>query len=264
MSRLLLVRHGITEANSSRRFAGYSDVELSAEGYRQVERLRDRLLDKKIDAVYSSDLKRAMATAEIISSEHNLDIVTCPELREMNYGDAEGLTFDEISRLYPEAAEMVADFNLRLEFPGGDIGRLAVAGTVNDLAVMGATPTVLSLGLILEEGLSLDVLDRIVVSIASTANEAGVSVVTGDTKVVDRGKGDGVFINPVPPKTPFRTLIVPSQHLVGLFLKNSDVNQLVNQGESFTLNRIRLVQAGLRKWPAFMLPGQFTFFEVAQ
>ena len=73
-----------------------------------------------------------------------------------------------------------------LEFPGGDIGRLAVAGTVNDLAVMGASPTALSLALILEEGLSLDVLDRIVASIAATAKEASVSVVTGDTKVVER------------------------------------------------------------------------------
>ncbi len=91
-----------------------------------------------------------------------------------------------------------------LEFPGGDIGRLAVAGTVNDLAVMGAMPTALSLGLILEEGLPLEILDRIVASIASTAKEAGVSVVTGDTKVIehrqsgDRGGqsvSDGLFIN---------------------------------------------------------------------
>ncbi len=91
-----------------------------------------------------------------------------------------------------------------LEFPGGDIGRLAVAGTVNDLSVMGATPTALSLGLILEEGLSLDVLDRIMASIAATAGEAGVPVVTGDTKVIERresasgGGADpsaGMFIN---------------------------------------------------------------------
>ncbi len=76
-----------------------------------------------------------------------------------------------------------------LEFPGGDIGRLAVAGTVNDLAVMGAEPVALSLGLILEEGLPLDVLDRIVGSIATTAREAGVEVVTGDTKVIEHRHG---------------------------------------------------------------------------
>jgi len=82
-----------------------------------------------------------------------------------------------------------------LEFPGGNIGRLAVAGTVNDLAVMGATPLALSLGLILEEGLPLEVLDRVIATLAATAREAGVEIVTGDTKVVDRGKGDGIFIN---------------------------------------------------------------------
>lgn len=82
-----------------------------------------------------------------------------------------------------------------LEFPGGDIGRLAVAGTVNDIAVMGARPIALSLGLILEEGLSLDVLDRVVASIARTAIEAGVEIVTGDTKVIERRSGDGMFIN---------------------------------------------------------------------
>jgi len=73
-----------------------------------------------------------------------------------------------------------------LEFPGGDIGRLAVAGTVNDLAVMGATPVALSLGLIIEEGLPFEVLDRVIASLAATAHEAGVTVVTGDTKTIER------------------------------------------------------------------------------
>ena len=82
-----------------------------------------------------------------------------------------------------------------LEFPGGDIGRLAVCGTVNDLAVMGGRPIGLSLGLIIEEGFELDRLDRIVASIDSAAREAGVEVVTGDTKVVERGRGDGLLIN---------------------------------------------------------------------
>jgi len=82
-----------------------------------------------------------------------------------------------------------------LFFPGGDIGRLSVCGTVNDLVMQGARPLYLSLGLILEEGLPMADLDRIVQSLAATAHEAGVSVVTGDTKVVERGKGNGVFIN---------------------------------------------------------------------
>lgn len=76
-----------------------------------------------------------------------------------------------------------------LEFPGGDIGRLAVCGTVNDLAVMGARPIALSLGMILEEGLPMAVLDRIVASIEAACREAGVSIVTGDTKVIESRRG---------------------------------------------------------------------------
>ncbi len=120
MSRLLLARHGITEFNSTRRFAGYSDIDMNAEGYRQVERLSKRLADEKIDVVYSSDLKRALATAEIIASERKIDIVSCPELREANYGDAEGLTFAEIKHLYPDVAELVTNFSLELKFPNGE------------------------------------------------------------------------------------------------------------------------------------------------
>jgi hydrogenase expression/formation protein HypE len=80
-------------------------------------------------------------------------------------------------------------------FPGGDIGSLAVHGAVNDLAMCGARPLLLSVGLILEEGLPLEELRRILESLRRAADEAGVSIVTGDTKVVDRGKGDGIFIN---------------------------------------------------------------------
>jgi hydrogenase expression/formation protein HypE len=82
-----------------------------------------------------------------------------------------------------------------LFFPGGDIGSLAVHGTVNDLAMGGAIPLYLTAGFILEEGFPLRDLQVIVGSMASAAAEAGVQVVTGDTKVVERGKGDGVFIN---------------------------------------------------------------------
>jgi hydrogenase expression/formation protein HypE len=84
---------------------------------------------------------------------------------------------------------------LPIFFPGGDIGRLAVSGTVNDLAVSGACPLYLSLGLIIEEGFDMGDLDRICRSIQSTAEEAGVMVVTGDTKVVNRGDADGIFVN---------------------------------------------------------------------
>ncbi|NTU85250.1 MAG: hydrogenase expression/formation protein HypE [Chloroflexales bacterium] len=82
-----------------------------------------------------------------------------------------------------------------LFFPGGDIGSLAIHGTINDLAMCGARPLALSAALILEEGLPMETLWRVVQSMRDAAAAAGVPVVTGDTKVVDRGKGDGVFIN---------------------------------------------------------------------
>ncbi len=81
-----------------------------------------------------------------------------------------------------------------LFFPGGDIGKLCVCGTVNDLAMCGAEPKYLSLALIIEEGLPTESLRRIVASIKAAAEAAGVAVVTGDTKVVERGRGDGVYI----------------------------------------------------------------------
>jgi hydrogenase expression/formation protein HypE len=82
-----------------------------------------------------------------------------------------------------------------LFFPGGDIGSLAIYGTVNDLAMCGARPRWLSAGLILEEGLPMETLGRVVASMRQAVAAAGVQIVTGDTKVVDKGKGDGLFIN---------------------------------------------------------------------
>jgi hydrogenase expression/formation protein HypE len=82
-----------------------------------------------------------------------------------------------------------------LFFPGGDIGRLAVCGTVNDVAMLGAQPLYLTAGFILEEGLELDVLQRVLKSMREAADEAGVQIVAGDTKVVQKGKADGLYIN---------------------------------------------------------------------
>lgn len=82
-----------------------------------------------------------------------------------------------------------------LFFPGGDIGRLAVCGTVNDVCMTGAVPLYLTAGFILEEGFSVSVLRQVVASMQSAAQEAGVQVVAGDTKVVEKGKADGLFIN---------------------------------------------------------------------
>lgn len=82
-----------------------------------------------------------------------------------------------------------------IEFPGGNIGSLAVHGTLNDLAMMGAQPLYLSAGFVLEEGLPYDALDRVIRAMGAAAREAGVLIVTGDTKVVERGKADGLYIN---------------------------------------------------------------------
>jgi hydrogenase expression/formation protein HypE len=98
-----------------------------------------------------------------------------------------------------------------LFFPGGDIGRLAVCGSVNDLAMCGARAHWLSAGLILEEGLPIGTLRRVLASMAETARETGVQIVTGDTKVVERGKGDGIYINTTAVgAVRARTLIAPT------------------------------------------------------
>ncbi|NQT05622.1 MAG: histidine phosphatase family protein [Dehalococcoidia bacterium] len=120
MSRLLLARHGNTKGNSAERFWGQTDVELSAEGTWQVERLADRLAGENIASIYSSKLCRASATAEIIASHHQQQVITCPELLEINFGKVEGLSFNEIGERYPE---LVRDWPTRdpsFRFPEGE------------------------------------------------------------------------------------------------------------------------------------------------
>lgn len=106
---------------------------------------------------------------------------------------------DSAVLLPPEAGEIAITTDSHivspLFFPGGDIGRLAICGTVNDLAMVGARPRWLTAGFILEEGLPLETLERVVQSMKATADEAGILVVAGDTKVAERGKADGLFIN---------------------------------------------------------------------
>jgi broad specificity phosphatase PhoE len=120
MTRLLLVRHGESEFNRARRFAGFIDVDLTEFGRRQVEKLRERLAGEKIDVAYSSDLKRALKTAELATDGRNLPITTCPELREINYGEVDGLPFSEIQSRFPDLAKQLTTSELGLEFPGGE------------------------------------------------------------------------------------------------------------------------------------------------
>ena len=105
-----------------------------------------------------------------------------------------------------------------LFFPGGDVGCLSVHGTLNDVAMSGATPLYLSASFILEEGFALMDLQRIVRSMAAAAREAGVPIVTGDTKVVERGKGDGVFIS-----TTGVGVVAPGVHISGRNARPGDV-----------------------------------------
>ena len=120
MSRLLLVRHGNTTLDNATRFWGTTDVELNTEGIRQAEKLRDRLEKENIHAIYASKLSRARVTAETIASRHHLDITTCAELNEINFGFLEGLTFEEISQRHPELAEVLSKWAVKPKFPGGE------------------------------------------------------------------------------------------------------------------------------------------------
>lgn len=112
-----------------------------------------------------------------------------PILNELD--DGAYLSFDGKNMVFTTDSYVVTP----LFFPGGDIGTLAVCGTVNDLVMMGAQPRYMSLGLILEEGLPFEDLERAILSIRKTLDEVKVKIVTGDTKVVERGMGFGMFIN---------------------------------------------------------------------
>ena len=120
MSRFLLVRHGNTAANSAERYWGSTDVKLGQDGIEAAERLRDRLSAERIDVVYASDLSRAAATAEIIASRHNLPVNLCPELREIDFGQLEGLKFDEVARQYPDVVKLWLDRSPAIQYPGGE------------------------------------------------------------------------------------------------------------------------------------------------
>lgn len=116
MARFFLVRHGETDWNRKGRYQGRTDVELNAKGVWQAERLRERLSGQDIGACYSSDLVRALGTTRIVTSKHKLEVVPCPELREVDFGDLEGMTFDEIRQRYPGWGRVGEGFSI----PGGE------------------------------------------------------------------------------------------------------------------------------------------------
>ncbi len=165
-----------------------------------------------------------MLTSDVSHGVVRFEGYSCPlpiqkhEVVVMGHGSGGRLSRDLIARLFlpglGQAAPRVLDDSATLTingtrlalttdshvvapltFPGGDIGRLAVCGTVNDLAMVGATPLALTSGFVLEEGLPLEELERIVRSMQAAAEEAGVSILAGDTKVVQKGGADRLFIN---------------------------------------------------------------------
>jgi alpha-ribazole phosphatase len=117
--KILLVRHGITKLHESDRFCGRTDIPLNKTGIKQAEKLRDRLAAEKLDAIYSSTLRRARVTAEIIASAHKVAVIPCEELCECGFGYIEGLTFEEIKRLHPALAQALID-RRAVDFPGGE------------------------------------------------------------------------------------------------------------------------------------------------
>jgi broad specificity phosphatase PhoE len=112
MLHLMLVRHGETDWNAQRRYQGQSDVPLSVLGRRQAELVAGRLAGKEINAMYASDLKRALDTARVIAEKSGLKVFPEPRLRELKFGVLEGLTFDEAQERYPDMiAAWLDDFN---------------------------------------------------------------------------------------------------------------------------------------------------------
>ncbi|MBM9535573.1 hydrogenase expression/formation protein HypE [Desulfobulbus alkaliphilus] len=143
----------------------------------------------KADSIISLDHGSGGLASQNLISDLFLKYLTSPQLRDLEDCAVLG---EYAGRLAFSTDSFVVD---PLFFPGGDIGELAVHGTINDLAMRGARPIALSLALIIEEGFPLADLERIIASVARCCEAAGVAVVTGDTKVVPRGKADGMFIN---------------------------------------------------------------------
>ncbi len=154
----------------------------------RIDRARARKPRVKEPRITLSHGAGGKATHNLIDAIF-LDAFRNPELEQMS--DAASLRVGDARLAFTTDSYVVSP----LFFPGGDIGDLAVNGTVNDLAMAGARPLVISAGFILEEGFPTDDLRRVVASMAAAAKAAGVQIVTGDTKVVQRGKGDGCYIN---------------------------------------------------------------------
>lgn len=120
MAKLLLVRHGETEMGRNRFLCGQTDEPLNSQGLHQIERLGERLADVHLDAIYSSDLQRAWSTAQAVATPHHIAVTPWPEIREMDFGRCEGLTFAQVEKRYPEVARLWLARSPTLSYPGGE------------------------------------------------------------------------------------------------------------------------------------------------
>lgn len=120
MTKLIIIRHGQTLWNLERKYQGHSDIALSDKGIKQAEAVAVRFAKEKIDAVYASDLSRAYKTAEYIAVRHNLKVHVTPELREIKFGEWEGLTYDQITARWPGMLGKLWTTPDELEIPGGE------------------------------------------------------------------------------------------------------------------------------------------------
>lgn len=120
MTRVILVRHGQTVWNLEMKYQGHADIALTEKGVQQAEMVAKRLAKEKISAIYSSDLNRAYKTAEIIAAEHQLPVIAIPELREISFGDWEGLNYKGITSGWPKIMEDLFTHADTVRIPGGE------------------------------------------------------------------------------------------------------------------------------------------------
>ncbi|AKG54038.1 alpha-ribazole-5'-phosphate phosphatase [Dehalogenimonas sp. WBC-2] len=118
--RLILVRHGETATDNPEKCHGFTDIDLSAEGYRQAEALQRRFANEHLDVVYCSTLIRGVNTASIVTRNHAVELVRCDELNEVNFGLIETITFEEACTIYPDVTELWRQGSTEICFPQGE------------------------------------------------------------------------------------------------------------------------------------------------
>ena len=119
-TKVFLIRHGLTLWNHERRYQGHTDIELSEEGIKQAIALKIRFMKTKLQAIYSSDMQRTVKTAEIINEAHQLPLQLFTELREINFGNWEGLTYEQIAKQYPQQLHGWVTTPHLTKIPGGE------------------------------------------------------------------------------------------------------------------------------------------------